>query len=78
MCLHQTDPEFGDDHTHDLTKEFVGKYARDNLIVVTWANHAYLDFVLNWAGHLRDLGVTNFLVGAMDKPLMDELIARKV
>ena len=31
-----------------------------------WANHHYLEFVLNWVHHLRLLG----LVGAMDAALL--------
>lgn len=36
-----------------------------NTIMVTWANHHYLDFVMNWVEHVKGVGVTAYLVGAM-------------
>ena len=44
--------------------------AKDNVVMVTWANLHYLDFVLNWVEHLQRAGVTSFLVGAMDDALL--------
>lgn len=35
-----------------------------NTIMVTWANHHYLDFVLTWVEHVKSIGVTTYLVGA--------------
>lgn len=54
------------------------RYALDNVIMVTWANDHYFDFVLNWVLHLRRLNVTNHLVGAMDDKLLQRLIAADV
>eukprot|EP00755_Sulcionema_specki_P025030 Sspe_Gene.82390::Locus_54000_Transcript_1_1_Confidence_1.000_Length_1379::g.82390::m.82390/K20784/XEG113; arabinosyltransferase len=55
----------------NLTRELVASVAQNNVVLVTWANFHYLDFVQNWVGHLRKLNVTNFIVGSMD----DELLA---
>merc|ERR1719271_91390 len=35
-------------HDNQLTEELVGRYAEDNVVMVTWANHHYHDFVRNW------------------------------
>jgi predicted HAD superfamily phosphohydrolase YqeG len=35
-----------------------------NTIMVTWANHHYLDFVMTWVEHVKSVGVTTYLVGA--------------
>ena len=34
-----------------------------NTVVVSFANHAFLDFVHNWVSHLTRVGVDNLLVG---------------
>ena len=34
-----------------------------NTIMVTWANHHYLDFVTTWVEHIKAVGVTTYLVG---------------
>ena len=46
-----------------LTKELVEKRAKDNTIVVTFGNYAFMDFILTWVKQLTDLGVSNLLVG---------------
>ncbi|CAI5476557.1 unnamed protein product [Closterium sp. Yama58-4] len=46
-----------------LRREMVEHRQREGVVVVTFANHAFLDFVLNWVRHLTDLGVHNILVG---------------
>ncbi|GMI95573.1 xyloglucanase 113 [Hibiscus trionum] len=56
-----------------LTKELVGERAKDNVIIVTFGNFAFMDFILTWVKHLADLGVSNFLVGAMDTKLLEAL-----
>ena len=61
-----------------LTSELVRSVAKDNLVMVTWANFHYLDFVMNWVGHLRELGVSNYIVGAMDDKMLDALRERDV
>ena len=42
-----------------------------NTIMVTWANFHYQDFVMNWVDHVRGVGVTAYLVGAMDDKLLE-------
>ena len=44
--------------------------AAQGTVIVTWANHHYLDFVLNWVHHLRRLGLDCWLVGAMDEAML--------
>lgn len=55
--------------TFKLTKELVGKRVKDNVIIVTFGNFAFMDFILSWVKHLSDMGVDNLLVGtyAMDR-----------
>ncbi|XP_062118166.1 arabinosyltransferase XEG113 [Humulus lupulus] len=56
-----------------LTKELVRQRVQDNVIIVTFGNYAFMDFILTWAKHLSDLQVSNFLVGAMDTKLLEAL-----
>ncbi|MBA0656891.1 hypothetical protein Goklo_009216 [Gossypium klotzschianum] len=56
-----------------LTKELVAQRAKDNVIIVTFGNFAFMDFILTWVKHLTDLGVSNLLVGAMDTKLLKAL-----
>ncbi|XP_012475528.1 arabinosyltransferase XEG113 isoform X2 [Gossypium raimondii] len=56
-----------------LTKELVGERAKDNVIIVTFGNFAFMDFILTWVKHLTDLDVSNLLVGAMDTKLLEAL-----
>ncbi|XP_028756023.1 arabinosyltransferase XEG113 isoform X1 [Neltuma alba] len=56
-----------------LTKELVQHRVKDNIIIVTFGNYAFMDFILNWAKHLTDLGLSNLLVGAMDTKLLEAL-----
>ena len=51
-------------------RELVQQVAAQGCVIVTWANHHYLDFVLNWVHHLHLLGVDSYLVGAMDDALL--------
>ena len=46
-----------------LCRELVASVAQDNVVVVTWANYHYRDFVMNWVEHLRATGCTAFIVG---------------
>lgn len=50
-----------------LTKELVGERAKDNVIIVTFGNFAFMDFILTWVKHLTDLDVSNLLVGKLLK-----------
>ncbi|XP_031391449.1 arabinosyltransferase XEG113 isoform X2 [Punica granatum] len=59
--------------TFRLTKELVQERAVDNVIIVTFGNFAFMDFILTWVKHLTDLGVYNLLVGAMDTKLLEAL-----
>lgn len=54
-----------------LTKELVEKRVKDNVIVVTFGNYAFMDFILTWVKHLTDLHVDNILVG---KSSMSDLL----
>lgn len=46
-----------------LSKELVQRRVKDNVIVVTFGNYAFMDFILTWVKHLTDLHVDNILVG---------------
>ncbi|PSC68170.1 glycosyltransferase family 77 [Micractinium conductrix] len=59
-----------------LSKELAHGYARDGIIIVTWANLHFLDFTLNWVHHMEVHGITNYLVGAMDKETGQALAER--
>ncbi|XP_071702173.1 arabinosyltransferase XEG113 [Rutidosis leptorrhynchoides] len=59
--------------TFRLTKELVQERVKDNVIVATFGNYAFMDFILTWVKHLTDLGIENLLVGAMDTKLLEEL-----
>ncbi|KAH6796829.1 xyloglucanase 113 [Perilla frutescens var. hirtella] len=48
--------------TFKLTKKLVQKRAKDNVIIVTFGNFAFMDFILSWVKHLSDMGVDNLLV----------------
>ncbi|XP_050232791.1 arabinosyltransferase XEG113 [Mercurialis annua] len=61
-----------------LTKELVEQRVKDNVIIVTFGNFAFMDFILTWVKHLSDLGLSNLLVGAMDIKLLEALYRRGV
>lgn len=63
---------------NQLTAELAGQYAENNVIMVTWANHHYHDFVRNWVQYVRKCKVTNFMVGSMDNELLEKLIEDEV
>ncbi|KAF3556971.1 hypothetical protein F2Q69_00011196 [Brassica cretica] len=46
-----------------LTKELFGERVKDNVIIVTFGNYAFMDFILTWVKHLTDLDISNLLVG---------------
>lgn len=56
-----------------LTKELVQQRVKDNVIIVTFGNYAFMDFILTWVKHLTDLNLSNILVGAMDTKLLEAL-----
>lgn len=49
--------------TFQLTKELVQQRVKDNVIIVTFGNFAFMDFILTWVKHLSDMDIENFLVG---------------
>ena len=49
-----------------LTKELVQQRVKDNVIIVTFGNYAFMDFILTWVKHLTDLGLSNLLVGKLN------------
>ena len=53
-----------------VCRELVDSVAANGTVIVTWANAHYLDFVLNWVHHLHLLGLSCYLVGAMDDALL--------
>lgn len=56
-----------------LTHDFAWANAKDGVIIVTWGNAHYHDFVSSWIASLRAVGVTNMVVGALDGTLYDRL-----
>lgn len=46
----------------------------DGFIMVTWANAHYFDFVNNWVEHVEALGISSFVVGAMDLKILRRLL----
>lgn len=48
----------------------VQKIAQDGMLVVTWANWHYQDFVRTWLKHVREVGITGYMIGAMDDHLL--------
>ena len=46
---------------------------RDGGVAVTFANEGMYDFVVNWCEHMDEIGITNYLVGAMDESLYGRL-----
>ena len=46
-----------------------------NTIIVTCANFQYRDFVMNWVEHVCGIGITAYLVGAMDDQLLEVHVA---
>ncbi|KAF8378946.1 hypothetical protein HHK36_028371 [Tetracentron sinense] len=56
-----------------LTKELVKHRVKDNIIIVTFGNYAFMDFILTWVKHSTDLGLSNLLVGAMDTKVLEAL-----
>eukprot|EP00955_Chlamydomonas_euryale_P116997 366450-Chlamydomonas_euryale.AAC.2 len=48
----------------------VQKISQDGYLVVTWANWHYNDFVMTWVYHVKECGITGYIVGAMDDRLL--------
>jgi hypothetical protein len=56
----------------------VQRLAKDGYLFVTWANHHYTDFAMSWVKRLQTLGLSNFLVGAMDNDILATLARRAI
>ncbi|TQE07624.1 hypothetical protein C1H46_006767 [Malus baccata] len=56
-----------------LSEELVQQRVKDNVVIVTFGNYAFMDFILTWVKHLTDLGLSNLLIGAMDTKLLEAL-----
>lgn len=39
----------------------------EGYLMVTWSNHHYVDFVRTWVKHVTGVGVSGYVVGAMDE-----------
>lgn len=61
-----------------LTAKLAKECSVNQSIIVTWANHALLDFVISWAHHVERLGIKNILVGAMDEDIGRELVRQGI
>ena len=48
-----------------MCRELVASVAEDNVVLVTWANYHYRDFVMNWVEHLKAVGCNAFIVGEL-------------
>ncbi|KAL6753317.1 nucleotide-diphospho-sugar transferase-domain-containing protein [Haematococcus lacustris] len=66
------------ERTYTPTREMVQKIAENGMLIVTWANWHYQDFVRTWLSHIKAVGVTGYIVGAMDDHLLQVLIDQKV
>ena len=51
-------------------REMVAGIAPDGVVLLTWANMHYLDFAMNWVGHMQQLNITAYMIGAMDNELL--------
>ena len=56
-----------------MHRERVTELLQDGYIMVTWANHHYLDFAKSWVYHVKKSGVTGYMVGAMDDDMLASL-----
>ncbi len=56
----------------------VEQHSIDRILMVTWANAHYLDFVLNWVSHVQAANISHYLVGALDDELLEALVSRGV
>ncbi|GFR44270.1 hypothetical protein Agub_g5475 [Astrephomene gubernaculifera] len=62
------------DSEYKPTREMVQRIAQNGYLVVTWANYHYFDFVKTWVMHVQQVGITGYIVGAMDDHLLREMI----
>eukprot|EP00798_Chlamydomonas_sp_ICE-L_P028760 gene28760-31942_t len=78
--VHETLNEFDpiDANPPQMSAGLAKMMAKDNTVIVTWANYALWDFVKSWVRHLNDLGINNILVGAMDQQIGEAMVLRKI
>ena len=57
----------------EFTRERAHQIATNGCLLLTFVNKIRLDFATTWVHHVRRLGMTNWLVGATDKPSLKEL-----
>jgi len=62
----------------DLDSAPFMQFAVHKRLMMACANYGYLDFVLNWVHHVRKIGVSNFVVAAMDDRIHTELQRRSI
>lgn len=43
---------------------------QDGYLMVTWANEHYLDFAKTWVASIKRVGITGYMVGAMDDDML--------
>ena len=53
-----------------MDRERLAAVAKGGVVMVTWANHHYRDFAINWLNHLHQLSITSYMIGAMDNELL--------
>ena len=64
---------------YKLTPELIKlRCNSDNIILVTFVNAKRANYAYTWAAHLHRLGLSNYLVGAMDSKALDKLINRSI
>ncbi|KAL1518775.1 hypothetical protein AB1Y20_003059 [Prymnesium parvum] len=62
-----------------LTPELIrSRCDQHNIILVTFVNSKRADYGYTWAAHVRRLGLSNYLVGAMDGEALRKLKARAI
>lgn len=55
----------------DILIDTIKKVAIDNTIIITFANFAYKDVILNWAAGIKRLNIRNYIVISLDEYAYD-------
>ena len=63
----------GEDPKYEFTQERLQKLAPKRQVLVSFVNIVRIDFARSWVHHVRELGMTNWLVGATDPRAFDAL-----
>ncbi|GMH44240.1 hypothetical protein BSKO_12174 [Bryopsis sp. KO-2023] len=61
-----------------MTKSKMQALATNNYIMVTFANYNFLDFAENWVSHIQGLGITAYVVMAMDDAILKALVPQGI